>query len=173
MLFDPIKMCCVHPSGDAFEEDPFAVIDELEKLDEEEGEGWGTINVNSLPCELGASVGSGSAPADRRQPGEELRTHEGKYKSYPVCIGARGRGAQIVDRGCTRAKNTSGWPLAMLSTGTSARSCCASVDAEERRKVEVKGWILRLTSSLSFLVNDFLTCFAFGYIHLARPLLYI
>ena len=41
MLFDPIKMCCVHQLGDAFEEDPFAVIDELEKLDEEEGEGCG------------------------------------------------------------------------------------------------------------------------------------
>ena len=33
---------------------------------------------------------SGSTPADSRQPGEELRMHEGKYASYPVCIGARG-----------------------------------------------------------------------------------
>ena len=31
----------------------------------------------------------------------------------------------------------------MLSTGTSAKSCCASVDAEESHKVEVEGWILR------------------------------
>ena len=51
--------------------------------------------------------------------------------------------APIVGRGCTRAKKTSGWPLAMLSTGTLARSCYASVDAEERHKVEVKDWILR------------------------------
>ena len=36
MLFDPIEMCWVHRLGDAFEEDPFATIDELEKLDEEE-----------------------------------------------------------------------------------------------------------------------------------------
>ena len=59
-LFDPIEMCWVHQLGDAFEEAPFAAIDELEKLDEEEGEGWGTIKVNSPPCELGASVGSTS-----------------------------------------------------------------------------------------------------------------
>ena len=37
MLLDPIKACCVHQLGDAFEEDPFAAIDELENLDEEEG----------------------------------------------------------------------------------------------------------------------------------------
>ena len=60
MLFDPIKMCWVHQLGDAFEEDPFVAIDQLKKLDEEEGEGWGTITVNSPPCELGASVGSTS-----------------------------------------------------------------------------------------------------------------
>ena len=58
MLFDPIEMCCVHRSGDAFEEDPLEAIDELEKLDEEDGRRWGTIKVNSPPCELGASVGS-------------------------------------------------------------------------------------------------------------------
>ena len=33
---------------------------------------------------------SGS-PGDRRQPGEELRAHEGEYISYAVCIGARER----------------------------------------------------------------------------------
>ena len=38
MLFDPIEMCWVHQLGGAFEEDPFAVIDGLAKLDEEEGE---------------------------------------------------------------------------------------------------------------------------------------
>ena len=57
MPFDPIKMCWVHQLGDAFEEDPFAAIDELEKLDEEEREGWGIIKVISPPCELGANVG--------------------------------------------------------------------------------------------------------------------
>ena len=34
---------------------------------------------------------SGSAPADRPQPGEELRAHESKYTLYPVWIGARER----------------------------------------------------------------------------------
>ena len=43
MLFDPIKVCWVHQFGDALEEDPFAAIDELETLDEEEGKGSGTI----------------------------------------------------------------------------------------------------------------------------------
>ena len=43
MLFDHIKVCWVHQFGDASEEVPFATIVELEKLDEEEGEGWGTI----------------------------------------------------------------------------------------------------------------------------------
>ena len=38
MLFGPIKMCWVHELGGAFE-DPFAAIDELEKLNEEAGEG--------------------------------------------------------------------------------------------------------------------------------------
>ena len=41
MLFDHIKVCWVHQFGDASEEVPFATIVELEKLDEEEGEGWG------------------------------------------------------------------------------------------------------------------------------------
>ena len=43
MLFDPIEVCWVHQLGDALEEVPFAAIDELGKLDEEEGEGRGTI----------------------------------------------------------------------------------------------------------------------------------
>ena len=43
MLLDPIEMCWALQLGDAFEEDPFAAIDELERLDEEEREGWGTI----------------------------------------------------------------------------------------------------------------------------------
>ena len=43
MLLGPIKLCWVHKLGDALEEDPFAAIDELETLDEEEGEEWGTI----------------------------------------------------------------------------------------------------------------------------------
>ena len=60
MLFDPIKVCWVHQLRDALEEESFAAADELEKLDEEEGEGWGTIKVHSPPCELGASVGSTS-----------------------------------------------------------------------------------------------------------------
>ena len=67
MPFDPIKMCWVHQLSDAFEEDPFAAIDELEKLDEEEEEGWGTIKMNSPPCELGASVGSASVLVQLRQ----------------------------------------------------------------------------------------------------------
>ena len=82
------------PAGDAFEEDPLAAIDELEKLDEEEGESWGTNKVNSPPCELGRALGVPLvwfSPADRRQPGEELRTHEGEYTSCAVCIGARER----------------------------------------------------------------------------------
>ena len=40
MLVDPIEVCWVHQVRDALEEDPFAAIDELETLDEEEG---GTI----------------------------------------------------------------------------------------------------------------------------------
>ena len=36
MLFDPTKMCWVRQLGDELEEDPFAAIDDLEKLDEEE-----------------------------------------------------------------------------------------------------------------------------------------
>ena len=43
MLFDAIKLCWVHQLGDALEEDPFAATVELGKLDEEEGEGGGTI----------------------------------------------------------------------------------------------------------------------------------
>ena len=42
MLLDPIKVCWVRQLGDALKEDPFAAMDGLETLDEEEGEGWGT-----------------------------------------------------------------------------------------------------------------------------------
>src|SRR5258706_4876246 len=62
MLFDPVNMCWVHQLGDAFEEDPFAAIDELEKLDEEEEGGWGTIKVNPPPSEFGTSVGCPPGP---------------------------------------------------------------------------------------------------------------
>ena len=53
MLFNPIKICWVHKLGDAFEED-VRHINELERPDAEEGEGWGTIKVVriSSQCDL-------------------------------------------------------------------------------------------------------------------------
>ena len=73
---------------------------------------------------------SGSTPADRPQPGEELWTSDERGQIHVIPSlhrSARALGAQIMDRGCTRAKNTSDWPLVMLSNETAARSCCASV----------------------------------------------
>ena len=51
---------------------------------------------------------------------------------------ARALGAQIVDRGYTRAKNTSGWPLVMLSNSTSARSCTRGED---------RGWLYDISAA--------------------------
>ena len=97
MPFDPIKVCWVHQLDDALEEHAFAAIDQLEKPDEEEGEGWGTIKANSPPCEPRVSVGSASGLVQPLQTDPSLarsfglRMNEGKYTSYPVCIGARER----------------------------------------------------------------------------------
>ena len=105
--FDPIKMRWVHHLGDAFEEDPFAAIDELEKLDEEEGEGWGTIKVNSSRCELGASEGvplvwfssCGQTPVPARSFGHtRADTHHTQSASERESIGGPDRGSRMYSR---------------------------------------------------------------------------
>ena len=105
MLVDPIKVCWVHQLGDALEEVPFAAIDELEKLDEEEGEGWGTIKVNFPPCELGASVGSSSGliqllrtdPSPARSFGR-TRTRHAQSGSERESVGGSDRGSRMYSR---------------------------------------------------------------------------
>ena len=107
MLFDPIKMCWVHQLGDAFEEDPFAGIVELEKLDEEDGGGWGTIKVNSPHCELGASVGSASglvqllrtaaSPARSLGP-TRVNAHHTQSASVRESVGGSDRGSRMYSR---------------------------------------------------------------------------
>ena len=77
-------------------------IDELERPDAEEGEGWGTIKVNSLPCELGRALGvplvwcssCGQRPARRGASDARGQIHiiRSLHRS------ARALGTQIVDR---------------------------------------------------------------------------
>ena len=149
MLFDPIKMCWVHQLGDAFEEDPFAAIDELEKLDEEEGEGWGTIKVNSPPCDLGASVGSASGlvqllrtdPSPARSFGRtRANTHHTQSASERESVGGSDRGSRMYSREeyeRLAAGDVEQWDV----SDELLRQCR---EAEERHKADVKGWILPL-----------------------------
>ena len=147
MLFDPINMCWVHQLGDAFEEDPFAAIDELEKLDEEEGEGWGTIKVNHPPSELGTSVGSLPGPIHRLRtaasPARSLgraraNTHHTQSASELESVGGSDRGSRMYSREeheRLAAGDIDEWDV----SDELLRQC---QEAEERHKSEVKGWIL-------------------------------
>ena len=147
MLFDPINMCWVHQLGDAFEEDPFAAIDELEKLDEEEGEGWGTIKVNHPPSELGTSVGSLPGPIHRLRtaasPARSLgraraNTHHTQSASELESVGGSDRGSRMYSREeheRLAAGDIDEWDV----SDELLRQC---QEAEERHKAEVKGWIL-------------------------------
>ena len=149
MLFDPIKMCWVHQLGDAFEEDPFAAIDELEKLDEEEGEGWATIKVNSPPSELGTSVGSGPGPVQRLRtepsPARSFgrtraNTHHTQSASELESVGGSDHGSRMYSREeheRLAAGDVDQWDV----SEELLRQC---QEAEERHKAEVKGWILPL-----------------------------
>ena len=147
MLFDPVNMCWVHQLGDAFEEDPFAAIDELEKLDEEEGEGWGTIKVNHPPSELGTSVGSPPGPIHRLRteasPARSLgraraNTHHTQSASELESVGGSDRGSRMYSREeheRLAAGDIDEWDV----SDELLRQC---QEAEERHKAEVKGWIL-------------------------------
>ena len=147
MLFDPIKMCWVHQLGDAFEEDPFAAIDELEKLDEEEGERWGTIKVNPPPPELGTSVKSAPGPAQhlRIEPSPartfgrtRANTHHTQSTSELESVGGSDHGSRMYSREeheWLAAGDTEQWDV-------SEELLQQCREAEERHKSEVKGWIL-------------------------------
>ena len=86
----------------------------------------GDHQVNSPPCELGASVGSASGLVQPLRTDPSPARSCGRTRQIHVIPSlhrrARALGAQIVDRGCTRAKKTSDWPLAMLRNGTAART---------------------------------------------------
>jgi len=142
MLFDPVNMCWVHQLGDAFEEDPFASIDELD-----EGEGWGTIKVNHPPSELGTSVGSLPGPIHRLRtepsPARSLgraraNTHHTQSTSELESVGGSDRGSRMYSRE-EHERLASGdideWDV----SDDLLRQCR---EAEERHKAEVKGWVL-------------------------------
>ena len=150
MLFDPVKMCWVHQLGDAFEDDPFATIDALERLDEEEGEGWGTIKVNSPPAELGTSVKSAPGPIQRLgtepSPARSLlgraraNTHHTQSASELESVASSDRGSRMYSREeheRLAAGDIDQWDV----SDELLRQC---QEAEERHKTDVKGWILPL-----------------------------
>jgi hypothetical protein len=141
MLFDPVNMCWVHQLGDAFEEDPFAAIDE------EEGEGWGTIKVNHPPSELGTSVGSPPDPIHylrkEASPARGLvraraNTHHTQSASELESAGGSDRGSRMYSREeheRLAAGDIDEWDI----SDDLLRQC---QEAEERHKSEVKGWVL-------------------------------
>lgn len=149
MLFDPIKMCWVHQLGDEFEEDPFAAIDELDKLDEEEGEGWATMKVNAPPSELGTSIGSAPGPVQRlwtepspaRSFGRtRANTHHTQSTSELESVGGSDRGSRMYsneEHERLAAGDVDQWDV----SEELLRQC---QEAEDRHKAEVKGWILPL-----------------------------
>lgn len=158
MLFDPINMCWVHQLGDAFEEDPFAAIDELEKLDEEEEEGWGTIKVNPPPSELGTSVGSLPGPIHHLR--AHLRTEDSPARSL-----GRARASTQHTQSASELESAMGSDRGsrMYSREEHERLAAGDIDewdvsdellrqcqeAEERHKAEVKGWVLPLARGRS------------------------
>ena len=150
MLFDPVNMCWVHQLGDAFEEDPFAAIDELEKLNEEEGEGWGTIKVNPPSFELGTSVGSHAPGAIHRLRMESdpargfgrarANTHHTQSASELESAGGSDTGSRMFSREeheRLAAGDIDEWDV----SEELLRQC---QEAEGRHKTEVKGWVLPL-----------------------------
>ena len=149
MLFDPIKMCWVHQLGDAFEEDPFAAIDELENLDEEEGEGWGTIKMNPPPCDLGASVGSASGlvhllrtdPSPARSFGRtRANTHHTQSASERESVAGSDHGSRMYSR--EEHERLAAGDVEQWDVSEELLRQCR--EAEERHKADVKGWILPL-----------------------------
>ena len=145
MLFDPIEMYWVHQLRDAFEEDPFAAIDELEKRKAKDGGPSSELFALRAWGERRECLWSGSAPADRRSPARSFgrtreNTHHIQSASERESVGGSDRGSRMYSR----------QEHERLATGeigqwdVSEELLRQRQEADERHRAEVKGWILPL-----------------------------